>query len=181
MIPRPLHVAFTHPINQQVYQLESCDDAARFGPHGPAQVALACNQERIYQRLFARRWAGRPYTEADGAGFLRWSAQGWAENTHFVFALTHAQDGIVGAIDIKTPPPQPAEVGYWLRAEHGGLMADAVRALLALAGPAGFAGLWTVIDPDNARSQAVMGRAGFQPDGALVRDGVRMLRYTHRC
>jgi len=170
-IPHPVRIALANARTSELYALESVDDAARFGPQAAAQVAAVCGEPLIYDRLFAGRFGGRPYQLADGAGFLAWAESGWRANTYFVFALTHAEAGIVGAIDIKSCDVSGAEIGYWLSANHSGIMTNAVRCIADLAGSAGYRGLYAVTDPDNARSQAVLTRAGFVADGTHERSG----------
>lgn len=170
-IPHPVRIAFANPRTGALYALESADDAARFGPHAAAQVAAVCGEPLIYVRLFRDRLGGRPYDEANGSRFLTWAESHWRENTAFVFVITHPVEGIVGALDIKSTNRDEAEIGYWLSARHGGVMTNAVGLMRDLAWAAGYRALFAVTDPDNARSQAVLARAGFVHEGSLTRDG----------
>jgi RimJ/RimL family protein N-acetyltransferase len=170
-IPHPVRIAFANARTGAPYALESVDDASRFGPHAAAQVAAVCSEPLIYERLFRQRLDGHPYDATNGLGFLTWAESHWRENTAFVFVITHPLDGIVGALDIKSTNRDEAEIGYWLSARHGGVMTNAVRLMRDLAWAAGFRALFAVTDPDNARSQAVLARAGFVHEGSMTRNG----------
>ena len=170
-IPHPVRIAFPNARTGALYALESVDDATRFGREAAAQVAAVCDEPLIYERLFRHRLTGHPYDVANGLRFLTWAESHWRTGTAFIFVITHPIDGIVGALDIKSTDVDGAEIGYWLSARHSGVMTNAVRLMRDLAWAAGFRALFALTDPDNARSQAVLARAGFVHEGSMTRNG----------
>ena len=170
-IPRPVRIAFTNARTGDPYALESVDDAARFGPGAAEQIARVCSEPVIYRRLFETRLNGRPYGLADAQRFLSWGEGCWREESGYVFVITHPSQGIVGALDIKSPNRDEAEIGYWLSAGHSGVMSNAVSLMRDLAWTAGYRGLFALTDPDNARSHAVLARVGFVHEGSMTRNG----------
>lgn len=168
---RPIAIALRNARSGALYTLTSLEDPARLGDAAAAQVAAICSEPLIYDRLFAARLAGRPYGVADGAGFLDWAARGWREDAFYVFALTRPDGSIAGALDIKSADDAQAEIGYWLSGADSGVMTPAVSALMGLAWSAGFRRLFALVEPDNARSKAVLLRAGFKAEGVTERHG----------
>ncbi|MBS1911532.1 MAG: GNAT family N-acetyltransferase [Bacteroidetes bacterium] len=162
------------PINHRtggVYRIVPVDEDFTGGAAAIEAIVECCNQPLIYDLLFAERCAGVPYSGSDAAGFLDWCRAGWREGTHFPFLLCDAGGTIVGAMDIKSAERPTAEIGYWLSADHSGVMTNAVRILATIAGHAGYRGLHALVRPGNDRSRGVLDRAGFRPAGRAERGG----------
>jgi RimJ/RimL family protein N-acetyltransferase len=153
-----------HPLNGEVYSLIRAD-ALPETPERVAELVAACNEPLIYDWLFRERLEGQPYDEAKAASFFAWMQKGWQENEYFVFVLLASSGQLAGVLDIKSATLEGAEVGYWLRAGHKGLMTAALQALEELAEGAGYRSLYARVRPGNERSQAVVRRAGWQNTG----------------
>ncbi|HVZ40576.1 MAG TPA: GNAT family N-acetyltransferase [Candidatus Kapabacteria bacterium] len=169
------------PINHRtggIYRIVPVDEEFVGGPEAIAAIVECCNQPLIYDLLFAERCAGVPYSESDAAGFLDWCRAGWREGTHFPFVLCDAGGTVAGAMDIKSAERPSAEIGYWLSADHSGVMTNAVRALAMMARHAGYRGLHALVRPENDRSHRVLQRAGFHPAGRAERGGKVYDRYA---
>ncbi len=177
ILPAELQVPLHHPLSGKTYTLV-CADALRQTPEEVADLIAACNEPLIYEWLFRERQAGQPYDRARAAGFYSWSSGGWQDGTHFVFALLSPCGRLVGMLDIKSTDLDAAEVGYWLRGAHGGLMSTALEALAAVAQRAGYRALYARVLPGNRRSLAVLERVGWLP-GVPDADGSH-LRYERR-
>lgn len=162
--PAGLAVPITSARSGTVYTLIRAD-ALPDTPEVTAQLIAACNEPLIYDWLFRERCQGQPYGEADAASFFSWMRAGWSDAAHFVFALRSPGGELAGVLDIKSADLDGAEVGYWLRASHSGLMANALHALETLAWAAGYRALYARVRPGNLRSQAVLRRAGWQDQG----------------
>ncbi len=132
----------------------------------------------MYDLLFAERFQGRAYTPEDAAGFLRWGAAGWLAGTHFLFLITTAAGKIVGAADIKSPDLARAEVGYWMNAEHPGVMTNAVMKLCQIAQQAGYQSLVALTKAHNLKSAAVLECAGFTYAAECTRNEQPYRQYT---
>jgi RimJ/RimL family protein N-acetyltransferase len=133
-------------------------------PNLLSAIAAICNEPAVYDWLFREGLQGQPYPPAKAGEWLAWAAAGWRENTHFCFALVDEQGAIAAACDIKSNDPDEAEVGYWASAAHRGVMTNTVVALCQAAREAGFRRLVARTRKANQRSQAVLLRAGFQPE-----------------
>lgn len=144
------------------------------------EIVGICNESLIYSMLFEGPFGGRSYERDDALRFLDWGDAGWEEETHFVFLITEDDGKVAGAIDIKSPEAASAEIGYWLSAEHSGVMTNAVIALTELARAAGFVELHALVRPENSRSARVLRRAGFESAGTTVRDGRTFDRFARR-
>lgn len=105
---------------------------------------------------------GQPYTRQEAVGFVEFAADGWSNSSMFVFLIRNYFNDVLGAIDIKSPNPEGAEVGYWASSLHRGYMTNALTALLELARNAGYQSLCAYTEPSNLRSQGVLRRAGFR-------------------
>ena len=172
--PAELQIPLTHPLSGKTYTLVRAD-ALRQTPEELADLIAACNEPLIYDWLFRERQAGQPYDRTRAASFYVWSREGWQDGTHFVFALLSPCGQLVGMLDIKSTDLEAAEVGYWLRSAHGGLMDTALEVLAAVARRAGYRALYARVKPGNRRSLAVLERVGWLP-GLPDADGTH-LRY----
>ena len=128
-----------------------------------------------------QRWFGAATRTA--AELLERKRQGWAEGTAASFAICNAVEPEIclGQVFIELEGEGRGRVGYWLLAEARG-RGLATRAVRVLAGWAlnelrlARLELWT--EPENAPSQRVAERSGFQREGVLRsyverRDGTR--------
>jgi len=138
------------------------------------------------------------------AGLNDWTVAQWLSRTPFPYAVTDAEawladadrahaggryaiadrisDDLIGAIGIE-PDDVERELGYWLGADHWGkgLASEAVGALVAAAfGTLGVRRLHATTDPDNARSQRVLLKAGFRQIGAQPADPPTRRGHTFR-
>ena len=139
-------------------------------------VERICNEPLIYTSLFEEMLGGRRYSRDDAERFFAWGVEGWQQGTHFVFVLVDDVGEIVGAIDIKSPTLESAEIGYWLSAAHSGVMTGAVEEIIGLARECGYEELYGLVRPGNEQSARVLLRAGF----ARVEDVVRAEKTYHR-
>ena len=149
-----------------------------FEPERLDQIVAICNQPLIYRQLFAARLAGRPYSLDDARWFVSWSRQGWHEQTHFVFLIVDSAGSVIGAVDIKSADLASAEVGYWMSAEHGGVMTNAVLALCDIAAETGYRKLFGLVEEGNTKSAGVLTRAGFVYTGLHVVEGELFQRFV---
>ena len=110
-----------------------------------------------------------PYSERDALAWIDRAGQG---DEGVVFAV--ARDGaLIGCSGYMPMDAEHAEVGYWIGKPFWGegFATEAVRAVLAHAFDAhGFAYVKAGHFVDNARSQRVLGKLGFSPDGEEMRD-----------
>lgn len=135
-----------------------------------AEIVGIANEPVIYDWLFRAGLEGAPYPVEKAGDFLRWSADGWNEGTHFVFLVVGEDGKICAACDIKSADFEGAEIGYWSSSRHRGVMTNAVRAMCALAKSAGYRSLTARARLGNLRSQAVLGRLGFTELPAMPND-----------
>jgi RimJ/RimL family protein N-acetyltransferase len=97
------------------------------------QITAGCQDRALH------RWLENlpdPYSEQDARDFVAHCAQGWADDTEHVFAITDAADGrllgMIGLHDLRHlthPAGGTAEIGFWtVEAERGhGVCTGAVR------------------------------------------------------
>lgn len=157
--------------NGAAYELVPADAASTSNGDIPAIVSI-CNEPAIYDLLFAGRCKGKPYARTDAERFLAWAARGWHDGTHFLYLIRTGAGEVVGALDIKSANLESAEIGYWLSAEHSGVMTNAVTALLGLARKAGYAELFALVRPTNTRSANVVRRVGLTVGRAVTKNNV---------
>ena len=130
------------------------------------------------ERVVARRpgpgdaWAEDYPGDGDVIGltaFLRTTATHGDQHPFGHYRITRAADGrAIGDIGFKGRPQDGAvEIGYGIApsARGNGYAAEAVRALVALAGRLGLSRVVAGTDADNAASQRTLERAGFSRTG----------------
>jgi RimJ/RimL family protein N-acetyltransferase len=158
----PMSNPITNFLTDETFFLTSGDNASCYDPIHYQQIAAICNQPLVYNALFAHRLRGQPYTIQDAKSFLDWAEEGWRHQSHFVFLITRHDGEIVGAIDIKSPDIQCAEIGYWISTEYPGVMTNTVQHLCRIAQQAGYQSLFGLVKPHNIKSWKVLQRAGFE-------------------
>lgn len=120
------------------------------------------------------RWTRipEPYTEAEGRGFLERAAQGWRDGTGASFAVVDPTgERLLGSIGVRFQEDS-ASVGYWVarKARGRGIGPRALGLVAAWVFQATLVErLELVTDPENAPSQRVAEKAGFQREGLLRR------------
>jgi RimJ/RimL family protein N-acetyltransferase len=136
------------------------------------RVVEICNQPLILDHLKQTLTDGQPYTMNFAQDLVHVGEMGWETGAGFVYFIRDAQRRVVGAMDIKSNDLD-AEIGAWTDAESPGYVTNAVACLTELARQAGFNSLYSLVDPNNDRSIAVMRRSGWQE--FVERDGQREL------
>jgi len=116
------------------------------------------------------RWLDRvpqPYTLADALAYVRGEVPSVDEDT---FAITDADDRVLGSIGATAPESGVREIGYWLRADARG-RGTATSALTLIVAwtfeQPGVARVQLRADPENLASCRVAERAGFTREGVL--------------
>jgi len=151
------------------YKLLSGQDII-FSKEDIEQIASICSQEEVYNILFKIKFKDRPYTPEDAIQFTQWVEKGWKEGTHFVFFVRNTENKIVGAVDIKSPDLNRAEVGYWADRNSSGFMTNALMELCSIAKNAKYIKLFGQVRPENHKSSAVLERASFKYVGVNKRE-----------
>ena len=124
----------------------------------PAIAALA-NDRRIAENT-AR--IPHPYTLADAEGFLRYLEE---NETEIAFAITLADDALIGICGLRTKPRKSPEIGYWLGAPYWGhgYATEAARAVIDHAfEDLGLERLEAGARVSNPASRRVLEKCGFQ-------------------
>jgi RimJ/RimL family protein N-acetyltransferase len=124
----------------------------------PAIAALA-NDRRIAENT-AR--IPHPYTLADAEGFLRYIED---SETETAFAITLADDALIGICGLRTKPRKAPEIGYWLGAPYWGhgYATEAARAVIDHAfEDLGLERLEAGARVSNPASRRVLEKCGFQ-------------------
>ncbi len=116
------------------------------------------------------RWLDRvpqPYTLADALAYVRGEMPSLDQDT---FAITDADDRVLGSIGATVPESGVREIGYWLRADARG-RGTATSALTLIVAwtfeQPGVARVQLRADPENLASCRVAERAGFIREGVL--------------
>lgn len=151
------------------YKLLSGQDMV-FSKEDIEQITSICSQEEVYNILFKIRFKDRPYTTEDATQFTQWVEKGWNDRTHFVFFVRNNENKIIGAVDIKSPDLNRAEVGYWTDKDSSGFMTNALIELCSIAKDAKYKKLFGEVRPENPKSSAVLERAGFEYVGVNKRE-----------
>lgn len=150
--PCPDDVAFMVALNADPEVVRYTGDVAFASPDEALAVVRILEERRLRTRL--TRWIVRHAGEPIGWCGLKW----------------HDDLGV-------------ADLGYrFVRAAWGrGFATEASRAVLDFAfGPLGLPRVIADIDPDNARSVAVVDRLGFTPLGDAWDGDLRVLRFERR-
>lgn len=116
------------------------------------------------------RWLDRvpqPYTLADALAYVRGEVPNVDQDT---FAITDADDRVLGSIGATAPESGVREIGYWLRADARG-RGTATSALTLIVAwtfeQPGVARVQLRADLENLASCRVAERAGFTREGVL--------------
>ncbi len=135
------------------------------------KITKICSQKDAYDILFKNRLSGKPYTEKNARSFIDWIKDGWKNQTHFVFLIRKQDSEIIGAIDIKSPDLNRAEIGYWADENYRGFMTSAVNELFFIAKESGYIKLFAGVLAKNNKSIAVLERTGFRKVKEDKKDG----------
>lgn len=160
----------------EIYKLTGGKDV-KFSDTDIREIALICSQEEVYSVIFKVRFNNRPYTIHDASRFVEWVNKGWKEGTHFVFFVRNTENKIVGAIDIKSPNLNRAEIGYWTDVNSSGFMTNALIEICYIAKDAKYKKLFGEVHPNNTKSSAVLERAGFKEVGVNEREYNKGVQY----
>jgi len=145
-----------------------------------ARMVATCNEPEVYDGYFRENLGGRPYTEHDARYWLKRSGAQWSRGICFHFAVVDEMKMVAaacyirGACYVRDPSyDDSGEIGYWASQGHRGVMTNAITAMCVLAADAGFRRLFARTDKGNAKSQAVLARAGF----VWTRSGITYERF----
>lgn len=140
-------------------------------------ITAAC-QDPLFERYLTTPW---PYERQHAEWFVESHVpEGWRSEAELTWTRRREEKGIaIGMLGTRTYPDGVVDLGYWLvgDARGGGLMAEAVRAVVAwLHRERGVDEiLWEAV-PGNRASAAVARRSGFafagsHPSRVVPRDG----------
>jgi RimJ/RimL family protein N-acetyltransferase len=128
-------------------------------------IATLANDRRIAENT-AR--IPHPYTLADANGFLRYIDE---SETEIAFAITLADDALIGICGLRTKPRKSPEIGYWLGAPYWGhgYATEAARAVIDHAfEDLGLERLEAGARVSNPASRRVLEKCGFQWTGVTL-------------
>jgi RimJ/RimL family protein N-acetyltransferase len=123
-----------------------------------------------------------PYSEEDAETYIAQSHENWERGETFNLAVLDVETGqLVGSIAMRARPFSTGHFGYWVTrdARGRGVATEALRAICRWAiDELDVKRLELLTDPENAASQRVAEKAGFQREGILrssleYRDGTR--------
>lgn len=155
---------FFGPAEEQARGVEFCDDVIVLRPwreEGASAVYEAC------QGTLIQRWIPllpSPYTREDAYAFVTGARDGEQD-----FAIVREGPSSARSRCMSGTTVRPS-IGYWC-AEHArgrGIVTRALRRLCQHAfDDLALQRLWVITDPDNAASQRVVAKAGFQREGVM--------------
>ena len=128
-------------------------------------IATLANDRRIAENT-AR--IPHPYTLADAEGFLRYIEE---SETETAFAITLADDALIGICGLRMKPRQAPEIGYWLGVPYWGhgYATEAARALIDHAfEDLGLERLEAGARVSNPASRRVLEKCGFQWNSVVL-------------
>jgi len=128
-------------------------------------IATLANDRRIAENT-AR--IPHPYTLADAEGFLHYLEESESETA---FAITLADDALIGICGLRTKPRQAPEIGYWLGVPYWGhgYATEAARALIDHAfEDLGLERLEAGARVSNPASRRVLEKCGFQWNSVVL-------------
>ena len=129
-------------------------------------------RSRAFLEKWEPTWAADEFSRAAFRQRVRIYAQRARDDEGYAFFLfdkrSHALLGGLTLSHVKRGVSQSATIGYWIGEEYSGrgLMKDALKALLAVAGPRyGFHRLEAACLPQNDRSRLLLLSCGFEQEG----------------
>jgi RimJ/RimL family protein N-acetyltransferase len=128
-------------------------------------IAALANDRRIAENT-AR--IPHPYTFADAEGFLRYLEE---SETETAFAITRADDTLIGICGLLMKPRKTPEIGYWLGVPYWGqgYATEAARALIDHAfEDLGLERLEAGARVSNPASRRVLEKCGYQWSGVTL-------------
>jgi len=128
-------------------------------------IAALANDRRIAENT-AR--IPHPYTLADADGFLRYLEE---SETETAFAITRADDALIGICGLLMKPRKAPEIGYWLGVPYWGhgYATEAARAVIDHAfEDLGLERLEAGARVSNPASRRVLEKCGFQWSGVTL-------------
>ncbi|MFC1653597.1 GNAT family N-acetyltransferase [Patescibacteria group bacterium] len=159
---------FIHKLDSQFSQKDLID------------LVEVCNQPVIYDVLFKEKLNNKTYEKKHAKEFEEYGNSGWKNNENFVFIIRNTDKKIIGGMDIKSAPPESAEIGYWADTNHSGFMTNAVKEMVSWAKSKGFESLYALIVPTNTKSQSLLKRVEFEYVGKTKERGKNYLKYEKR-
>lgn len=157
----PLKSSAINHLTGEVYFLSSCENVDALNDSDIQKMVEICNQSAVYNFLFSHKFDGRKYSNGDAIGYLKMAADGWINQTGFVFIIRNSRDEFVGVIHLMSNNFNSAEIGYWADKRSKGIMSNAVAKIIELAKSAGYKSLFAATKTNNVRSMNVLTRNGF--------------------
>ena len=117
-----------------------------------------------------------PYTKADADAWLRRRPSKGAAPWRFAIEVEERAVGGIGLDLLRDIESHSAEIGYWLGEDFWGrgITTAAVREVTARAlASAQFYRVCAHVSAQNPASMRVLEKAGYRPEGVLVRSGVK--------
>jgi RimJ/RimL family protein N-acetyltransferase len=137
----------------------------RLRPRDAGLIALYASDRRV---AWTTERIPHPYPPGAAEAFVeRVTAPGAAEQSWALDTGDDAGNGLVGVIGLRPKGEGVAEIGYWVAPAfwNTGLASEAVEAIVAHAGGAGWRELVAEVFQDNPASARVLTRAGFAYEG----------------
>jgi len=149
-------------ITNESYHLVSADNSYIVTDNNLKELHDICNEPLIYKEIFQSNLHGKTYPIKKAQKYFDWSNEGWQTKSYFNFILLSPDNKICGNIDIKSNNLAAAEVGYFVSANHKGIITNAVKELISFAKSKKYKSLYAYTTPKNYRSQQVLKRCKFK-------------------
>jgi RimJ/RimL family protein N-acetyltransferase len=146
-------------------------ETARLRLRAPGRADIEAIARLATDRRIAENTARipHPYTLADAESYIRYVEESESETA---FAVTLADDVLIGICSLRNEPRKVPEIGYWLGAPYWGhgYATEAARALIDHAfGDLGLEQLEAGARVSNPASRRVLEKCGFQWTGVSLK------------
>jgi RimJ/RimL family protein N-acetyltransferase len=164
----PLKFPVENHITNEICQIASVDQSYKESKTDIDQFTEMLNEPIIYNLFYAHKIPNHaPVTANSAQSLIKDDIKGWTEKTSYGFFIRNNEEKIIGHISLEAKDVNSAAIHYMFSENFRGVATNTVLEICELAKEAGFQKLIADTIETNEKSQGVLTRAGFTPDGGF--------------
>lgn len=164
----PLKIPVENYLTKEICQIASVDQSYKESEEDVNRFTEILNEPIIYNLFYAHKIPDHAPVETNSAqSFIKDDIKGWTEKTSYGFFIRNSEGKIVGHASLEAKDATSAVIHYMFSENFRGVATNTVLKICELAKEAGFQKLIADTVETNEKSQEVLARAGFTPDGGF--------------